>query len=140
MTDELYPWLWKCRPFTVVDLATGKWVGFCYRIINHTNNRYYIGRKYFIARRKTKTTMSDWQEYWGSSNDLQKDIANIGKDQFTREIISLHKTRGATNFSERELLYRFKVLEDPLAYNKSIDGKYNRINRTQSIYDERIMI
>ena len=84
--------------------------------------------------------MSNWQDYWGSSNELQQDIASMGKEYFTREIVSLHKTRGATNFSERELLYRFKVLEDPLSYNKAIDGKYNRINRTQSIYDERVMI
>ncbi len=140
MTDDnyYYPWIWRRQPFTEQHLATGRWFGFCYRITNEINGKFYLGRKYFIHRKKGKTVQSDWANYWGSSVYLLEDIMKYGKQNFSRFILSLHKTRGATNFSETELLFRYKVIEDVNCYNKSILGKYSRINRTQSIYDERI--
>ena len=73
-------------------------VGFVYEITNTTNNRKYIGKK--LARfkrsrpplkgRKNKRRYkvnSDWQDYYGSSDDLTIDVNRLGKDKFAREIL-----------------------------------------------------
>ena len=73
-------------------------VGFVYLITNTTNGRMYIGKK--LARfkrsrpplkgRKNKRRYkvdSDWQDYYGSSDDLTMDVNRLGKDKFTREIL-----------------------------------------------------
>ena len=73
-------------------------VGFVYLITNTTNGRMYIGKK--LARfkrsrpplkgRKNKRRYkvdSDWQDYYGSSDDLTIDVNKLGKDKFKREIL-----------------------------------------------------
>ena len=73
-------------------------VGFVYIITNTTNDRQYIGKK--LAKfsrsrpplkgrknkRRTKVE-SDWRDYYGSSDELNEDIAQLGKDNFKREIL-----------------------------------------------------
>ena len=45
--------------------------GFVYKITNILNGREYIGRKYFVQKRKPKggkrrvTSESDWKKYYG---------------------------------------------------------------------------
>ena len=94
--DYENPWMYEGNPFTSDDI--GDYYGFVYRITNTTNGKQYIGRKYFTQKRKPKggkrrvTSESDWKKYYGSSDDLKRDIREIGKDSFRREIISLHAT------------------------------------------------
>ena len=92
MTKEVdyeNPWIYEGRPFTSDDI--GDYYGFVYRITNTTTQRSYIGRKYFVQKRKPKggkrrvTSESDWKRYYGSSDDLKRDIREIGKDNFRRE-------------------------------------------------------
>ncbi|MEI2780931.1 MAG: NAD synthetase [Candidatus Competibacter sp.] len=136
MTYELYPWLWKCRPFTVTDLAIGKWVGFCYIIHNHDNDKRYIGMKNFYFKRGKKKAPSDWPTYYGSNKALQEDVKRLGPECFTRTIVSLHTQKLSMRYSEKELIFQLRAIESPDYYNLSIDGRYQRLNRTQSIYDE----
>ena len=128
--DYENPWLYNGLPFTSDDI--GDYYGFVYRITNLCTGKQYIGRKYFIQKRKPKggkrkvTSESDWKRYFGSSEELKQDIRDLGKDNFRREIISLHKTLGKVNYEETRQLFLNNVLMEsladgtPLYYNSNI--------------------
>ena len=134
--DYENPWLFQGEPFTTDDI--GNLFGFVYRITNLQSGKQYIGRKYFWQKRKPKggkrrvTTESDWKRYYGSSDDLKRDIREIGKDSFRREILSLHETLGKVNYEETKQLFLHNVLMEalddgtPMYYNSNILGRYMR--------------
>ena len=112
--------------------------GFVYKITNQSNKRQYVGRKYFWQKRKPKggkrrvTSESDWKRYYGSCPELKDDIKLFGKDCFTREILSLHRTPGRVNYEETRQLFLHNVLTEalddgtPAYYNSNILGRYYR--------------
>ena len=132
--DYENPWIYEGRPFTSDDI--GDYYGFVYRITNTTSSKSYIGRKYFVQKRKPRggkrrvTTESDWKRYFGSSEELKQDIRRLGKEKFTREIISLHRTLGKVNYEETRQLFINGVLTEsledgtPAYYNSNILGRY----------------
>jgi len=134
--DYENPWIYKGNPFTSDDI--GDYYGFVYRITNTTTQKSYIGRKYFVQKRKPKgakrrvTSESDWKKYYGSSDDLKQDVRRDGKDSFRREIISLHTTLGKVNYEETRQLFLNNVLTEalddgtPKYYNSNILGRYMR--------------
>ena len=139
MTKEVdyeNPWIYEGVPFTSDDI--GDYYGFVYRITNTTNEKSYIGRKYFVQKRKPKggkrrvTSESDWKRYFGSSDELKQDIKRIGRSSFRREILSLHKTLGKVNYEETKQLFIHNVLMEalddgtPKYYNSNILGRYMR--------------
>ena len=134
--DYENPWLYQGKPFTTDDI--GNLFGFVYRITNLQSGKQYIGRKYFWQKRKPKggkrrvTSESDWKKYYGSSDDLKRDIREIGKDSFRREILSLHESLGKVNYEETKQLFLHNVLMEalddgtPMYYNSNILGRYMR--------------
>ena len=134
--DYENPWLYLERPFTSDDVRDN--YGFVYNITNLTNGRQYIGRKYFWSHRKPPGKKrrvkkeSDWKKYYGSCPELKEDIIKLGKQNFSRSIISLHKTKGKTNFEETRQLFGNNVLTEalddgtPLFYNSNILSRYYR--------------
>ena len=124
------------RSFTGSDVHD--YFGFVYNITNLTNQRRYIGRKYFWSfrtpkgkKRKVKQE-SDWRNYYGSCPELKEDIIKFGKQNFSRTILSLHKTKGKTNFEETRQLFYYNVLTEeldigvPAYYNSNILSRYYR--------------
>ena len=132
--DYENPWIYKGNPFTSDDI--GDYYGFVYRITNTTTQKSYIGRKYFVQKRKPKggkrkvTSESDWKRYLGSSEELKQDIKRIGRSSFRREILSLHTTLGKVNYEETKQLFIHNVLMEalddgtPKYYNSNILGRY----------------
>ena len=105
--------------------------GFVYEITNTTNGRKYIGKK--LARfkrsrpplkgRKNKRRYkvdSDWQDYYGSSDDLTMDVNRLGKDKFTREILFYCKSKAELSYVEAREQFARKVLETNDYYNGHI--------------------
>ena len=135
-TDYENPWYYKGTAFTSDDI--GNFFGYVYRITNIQNGRQYIGRKYFYQKRKPKggkrriTSESDWKRYYGSSDELKRDVKEYGKETFKREIISLHETLGKVNYEETKQLFLHNVLMEalddgtPMYYNSNILGRYMR--------------
>ena len=134
--DYENPWLYQGTAFTT-DAIDGKFC-FVYRITNIQTGKQYIGRKYFVQKRKPKggkrkvTSESDWKKYYGSCPELKEDIKKFGKNIFKREILSLHTSVGKTNFEETRQLFLHNVLTEkltddtPAYYNSNILGRYYR--------------
>ena len=134
--DYENPWTYQGSTFTSADI--NEFFGFVYRITNLQNGRKYIGRKYFVQKRKPRgggrkrTSESDWKAYYGSSKELTADRKLLGSSCFKREIISLHRTKGQVNFEETKQLFLHNVLTEtldgktPLYYNSNILGRYMR--------------
>ena len=136
--DYENPWLYEGKPFTSDDI--NDFFGYVYCITNKTTGKKYIGRKYFVQKRKPKggkrrvTSESDWKKYYGSSDELKEEIKKVGKNTFKREIMSLHKTLGHVNYEETRQLFLNNVLTEedtdgtPKYYNSNILGRYMRKN------------
>ena len=134
--DYENPWIFEGRAFLSEDI--NDLYGFVYLITNLTNGRKYIGRKYFWSHRKPPGKKrrvkkeSDWKKYYGSCPELKEDIERLGRQNFSRTILSLHKTAGKTNFEETRQLFVNGVLTEsldtggPLYYNSNILSRYFR--------------
>ena len=130
------PWIFEERTFLSEDI--NDLYGFVYCITNKSTGKKYIGRKYFWSFRKPpgKTRRvkqeSDWKKYYGSCPELKDDIKKYGKEIFSREILSLHKTKGTCNYEETKQLFLNNVLSEslddgaPAYYNSNILGRYMR--------------
>lgn len=131
------PWIFNGQVFNSSDISD--YFGFVYCIINKTNGKRYIGRKYFYTKRKNeKKKESNWKNYYGSSAILKEDIEKLGSDNFERQILSLHKTKGAVNYSEIEEQILRRVIQDESYYNISIAGKYSNVNLLDSDYNTKL--
>ncbi len=112
-------------------------VGFVYLITNKTTSRKYVGKKlskfskttYKTIKQKNGTKKkkkirskidSDWQEYYGSSIELNKDVESLGKDNFTREILFFCKSKAECSYIEAREQFARKVLESTEYYNNNI--------------------
>jgi hypothetical protein len=123
-------WYYKGQPFT----DPGDYYGFVYEITNLTNDRKYIGKKFFWSRkrrqvnkkRKSYIVESDWRNYWSSSEELKKDIESLGPVNFSREIIHLCPNKGTTNYLEAKEQFNRGVLEQNTWYNSWIQVKVHR--------------
>jgi len=135
-SDYENPWRYNGKVFDSDDI--GDYFGFVYLITNQSNSRRYIGRKYFWSFRKPKGKKrkvkqeSDWKKYYGSCPELKDDIKKYGKQNFQREILSLHSTLGKVNYEETRQLFMNNVLiesldnGDPAYYNSNVLGRYYR--------------
>ena len=112
-------------------------VGFVYEITNLTTNRKYIGKKLAkFSRTKYKTITlkngtkkkkkikskidSDWMEYYGSSIELNADVELLGKENFSREILFLCKSKAECSYIEAREQFTRRVLESMDYYNGQI--------------------
>jgi tRNA A22 N-methylase len=128
--------MWTYQNIIVEELPEDC-VGFVYLITNKTNNRMYIGKKlskfskttYKMVKLKNGTKKkkkikskidSDWQEYYGSSIELNKDVESLGKDNFTREILFFCKSKAECSYIEAREQFTRRVLESDDFYNGQI--------------------
>ena len=129
-------WTYQGSTFSSDDINS--FFGFVYRITNLQTGKQYIGRKYFVQKRKPRngtskrrvTSESDWKKYYGSSPELKADVKQFGRENFKREILSLHATLGKVNYEETKQLFLNNVLQEtledgtPKYYNSNILGRY----------------
>jgi hypothetical protein len=112
-------------------------VGFVYMITNITNDRKYIGKKLAKFSKTTQRTVklkngtkkkkkirtkvdSDWRDYYGSSPELTRDVEQLGKDNFQREILYYCKSKAECSYIEAREQFTRKVLESKDWYNGHI--------------------
>ena len=112
-------------------------VGFVYQITNNITGRKYIGKKLAKFSKTTQKTVklkngtkkkkkirskvdSDWREYHGSSDELIKDIEQLGAENFTREILYYCKSKAECSYIEAREQFSRRVLESDDYYNGQI--------------------
>lgn len=125
-------WTYQGSEFT--EDKIDKYIGFVYLITNKTNGRKYIGKKLFWfsktrtvkGKRKKEKALSDWQQYWSSSEELKNDVKSLGEENFTREILHLCLFKGTLSYLElREQMDR-RVMETIEYYNAFVGGKIHK--------------
>lgn len=116
---------WEYNKEIFTEENIGDNYGFVYVITNLSNNKKYIGKKFFYSsktkqvkgKKKKVKVFSDWQDYYGSNSELKNDVETLGKELFSREIIHLCKSKGACGYLEAKEQFNRNVLETDDYYN-----------------------
>ena len=140
-------WTYKNK---AINSIPDEYEGFVYLITNTTTGQKYIGKK--LAKFKTTkpplkgkknkrrgTKESDWKTYYGSSDRLNADVATLGEDKFTREILYLCKGRGEMSYIEAREQFDRRVLETDDYYNGIINVRVGGSDKLKQALLEHYM-
>ena len=122
---------------TFIDELPEDCIGFVYLITNLVSGRKYIGKKLAKFSKTTYKTVklkngtkkkkkirskidSDWKDYYGSNDQLNKDVDTLGKENFSREILFYCKSKAECSYIEAREQFTRKVLESTDYYNGQI--------------------
>lgn len=122
---------------TQIETLPEECVGFVYLITNNISGRKYIGKKlakfskttYKVVKLKNGTKKkkkirskidSDWLTYYGSNDELNKDIQTLGQNNFKREILYYCTSKAQCSYTEAREQFRHQVLESDAYYNRQI--------------------
>lgn len=126
----------------VYDETPEQYQGFVYMITDLTNNKKYIGKKFFwkpktlpvtkTRKRRVKTRVeSDWRSYYGSSTEVKLLVEKHGAESFKREILKLCKTKGECSYYEAKMQFQYDVLLSDEFYNEFIGCKIHSKHLTK---------
>lgn len=116
---------WKYNGLDFTEDLVDDNYGFVYLITNLTTGKKYVGKKLFYfsktkqvkGKKKRFKASSDWQTYYGSNDNLKKDVIMLGKENFSREILHLCKSKGECTYLETKEQFVRQVLESDEYYN-----------------------
>ncbi len=139
-------WLYENKELKTLEDFPSDTFGFVYKITNICDGRFYIGRKVLynnvtkiltkkeiaewikpgrVPKKRKIQKESDWETYWGSSKLIKQDLKDLGEDCFTREILTLCKSKKQLSYYEVYWQMHYKVLQIE-SYNDNIQGRFYR--------------
>ena len=112
--------------------------GFVYEIVNNITHRKYVGKKQMRTMRKLKPLKgkkktrrvekeTDWKTYTGSSNELNSDICNLGKENFSFNILKFCNSKSHLAYEEIKMQIQQDVLLKEEYYNGIINCRLGKI-------------
>ena len=124
-------WIYKENPLTEElynYYLNEEFIGFVYIIENLENDKKYIGKKLWITkqklpplkgkkRKRTRIVSTDWRDYYGSSEELLKDVEYYGQGTFRRTILHLCRSKGEASYLEAYEQFSRNVLLRDDYYN-----------------------
>jgi len=127
-------WIYQNSP---VENLPEDCVGFVYLITNNLYGKKYIGKKLAKSEKTTYKTVklkngtkkkkkirskidSDWREYYGSNDQLNRDVLIHGTENFTREILYYCNSKAECSYIEAREQFTNRVLESTDYYNGQI--------------------
>ena len=124
-------WLYNGQEFKTEDISDN--VGFVYEIYDKQTEMLYVGKKRFWSKvskpplkgrknRRRSVKESDWQDYYGSSEEVKTLVEDSGRDRFERRILRLCKTLGEMSYYEAKLQFENDVLLKPDKYYNAFIG------------------
>jgi len=133
-------WFYNDKPFGDIDIGT--YIGFVYVITEISSDKKYVGKKGFWSKRtlpplKGKTrkrkvvTLSDWKDYYGSSDTVKLLLEKNGPDAFKREILHLCESKGEMSYMEAKVQFEREVLLRDDYYNGIINCRINKSHVTK---------
>ena len=125
-------WFYQNKEFTENEI--GDAFGYVYCITNLTNNRHYIGKKFFTkaGRKQVKGKVkkvrkaSDWSTYYGSNKELQEDVLKLGESNFHREILYLCYSKSECSYRETQEIFKRGALLTENYYNAWVTAKIHK--------------
>lgn len=124
---ETENWIFQGNPIKEIESS---FVGFIYVIKHIDTGKQYFGKKNaFFKKTSLKVVTlkngtkkkkkirslipSDWQEYYGSSEALKKDVELLGKDKFSREILMFCTSLSEMTYQEAKIQFSTDALLHP---------------------------
>lgn len=134
--------LWHYNGMPITSLPEDC-VGFVYVITNRLSGRKYIGKKLakfakttykmhtqkngVKVRKRIRTKVdSDWLTYYGSSQELTRDIEQHGQQHFRREILHYCTSKSQCSYIEAREQFTRRVLESSDYYNGQISIRIHK--------------
>ncbi len=124
-------------------------IGFVYLIENSLTGKKYIGKKNLFThkfsvktviiksgpnkglkkKKRTKIPIfSDWQDYYGSSENLKKEISETGSENYTRTILRFCKSKAEMSYYEAKEQFSRDVLLSEDYYNMWISVRTHKMH------------
>lgn len=125
-------WYYENKQFEPTEEFLEDFQGFVYQITDLSNDKKYIGKKFFwkpkilpvtkTRKRRVRTRVqSDWRDYYGSSEQVK--LLREGGQEFHREVLRLCRSKGECSYYEAKLQFENDVLLRDDYYNEFIGCK-----------------
>jgi predicted glycosyl hydrolase (DUF1957 family) len=135
------------------ELDREKHFAIIYKITNLTTNYKYIGKKQLWVkktkpplkgkkRKRKEWVKSDYETYFGSSEQLKADILKYGKENFKREILEIASCKWDAAYIELYFQLTENVLMNDNYYNGIINVRLPKppkslVLSTKYLYNEK---
>lgn len=132
-------WYYKEKKFEPGEEEIKPFAGFVYLITEKETGMKYVGKKNLWRtikrpplkgkkRKRTEIVQSNWQEYFGSSEAVNRLVEEHGSNAFHREILRFCKTKGEMAYFETKEQFDRNVLLRDDYYNGIIHCRINHLS------------